>query len=78
MKRKSCHHIETSQLICRTNQLAGVYMMATLVFNVSNMLIMLKFWNVFRQWGKIEYYTSSQKRKQEIVTKLPSSVIVTN
>ena len=29
----SCHHIETSQLICRANQLTGFYMMATLAFN---------------------------------------------
>ena len=29
----SCHHIETSQLICPANQLAGFYMMATLAFN---------------------------------------------
>ena len=33
IKRQSWHHIETSQLICRANQLTGFYMMATLVFN---------------------------------------------
>ena len=27
------YHIETSQLICSANQLAGFYMMATLAFN---------------------------------------------
>ena len=32
-KRQSCHHIETSQLVCRANQLTGFYMMATLAFN---------------------------------------------
>ena len=26
-------HIETSQLICEANQLTGLYIMATLVFN---------------------------------------------
>ena len=33
MKRQSCHHIETSQLICRANQLTGFYLMITLTFN---------------------------------------------
>ena len=33
IKRQSCHHMETSQLIYRANQLTGFYMMATLVFN---------------------------------------------
>ena len=28
---KTCHHIETSQLIFSTNQLTGFYMMATLL-----------------------------------------------
>ena len=32
-KRQGCHHIETSQLICRANQLISFYMMATLTFN---------------------------------------------
>ena len=32
-KRQSCHHIETSQLICRANQLKCFYMMTTLEFN---------------------------------------------
>ena len=36
VKRQSCHHTETSQLICRANQLTGSYMMAT---SVSNELI---------------------------------------
>ena len=31
-KCQSCHHIETSQLICSANQLTGFYMMTTLVF----------------------------------------------
>ena len=30
VKRQSCHHTETSQLICRANQF---YIMATLAFN---------------------------------------------
>ena len=33
IKRQSCHHIETSQLSCKANQLTGFYMMATLAFN---------------------------------------------
>ena len=38
IKRQSCHHIETSQLICRANQLTGFYMMTTLSFNKLNNL----------------------------------------
>ena len=33
IKGQSCYHIETSQLICSTNQLTGSFMMATLAFN---------------------------------------------
>ena len=33
IKRQSYHHLETSQLICTVNQLAGFYMMTTLAFN---------------------------------------------
>ena len=33
IKRQSCHHIETSRLICRAYQLNRFYMMATLAFN---------------------------------------------
>ena len=33
IKRQSCHHIETSHLICSANQLTGSYMMGTLAFN---------------------------------------------
>ena len=33
LKRQSCHHIETSQLVCRANQLTGFYMVSTLAFN---------------------------------------------
>ena len=33
VKRQSCHHTETSQLICRANKLTGFYMTATLAFN---------------------------------------------
>ena len=36
IKRQSCHHIETSQLICSANQLTGFYMMATLALNELN------------------------------------------
>ena len=36
MKRQSCHHIETSQLICSANQLTGFYLMAFLAFNELN------------------------------------------
>ena len=36
----SCHHIETSQLICSVNQLTGFYTMATLAFNeLTDMLL---------------------------------------
>ena len=33
LNAKSCYHIETSQLICSTNQLTSFNMMATLEFN---------------------------------------------
>ena len=33
IKRQNYHHIETSQLIWRANQLTGFYMMATLAVN---------------------------------------------
>ena len=33
IKRRSCHHIETSQWVCGANQSTGFYVMATLVFN---------------------------------------------
>ena len=33
IKHQSCHHTETSQMICSTNPLTGFYMMATLAFN---------------------------------------------
>ena len=33
LNAKSCHHIETSQLICKANQLSVFYTMATLAFN---------------------------------------------
>ena len=33
LKRQSCHHMETSQLICSANQLTDFYMMATLKLN---------------------------------------------
>ena len=33
IKCQACHHIETSQLICRANRLAGFCMMATLAFS---------------------------------------------
>ena len=43
IKGQSCHHIETNQLTCCANQLTGVYMMATLVFNglitISNFIV---------------------------------------
>ena len=33
IKCQCCPHIETSQLICYANQLTGLYMTTTLVFN---------------------------------------------
>ena len=33
IKQKSCHHIESSQLICKTIPMTGFYMIASLVFN---------------------------------------------
>ena len=38
---KNNNLIETSQLICRANQLTGFYMMATLAFNELNMCDLL-------------------------------------
>ena len=45
---QSCHHIDTSQLISRPNQLTGFYMMATMAFNELNWL----FWYV---WKTLHY-----------------------
>ena len=36
IKRQSCHCIETSKLACSANQLTGIYMMETSVFNELN------------------------------------------
>ena len=36
IKRRKCHHIETSPLICSENQLTGFYVMTTLAFNEFN------------------------------------------
>ena len=36
IKRQSCHHIETSQLVCRADQLTGFFMMATSTFSNSS------------------------------------------
>ena len=33
IKHQSCHYIETSQLICRANQLTRFYVMGTSAFN---------------------------------------------
>ena len=33
MKSQGCDHVETSQLICRPNQLNGFYLMTALAFN---------------------------------------------
>ena len=33
IKHQGCHLIETSQLICRANQMTDFYMMATLAFD---------------------------------------------
>ena len=35
IKRQSCHHIDTSQMIYKANQLAGFQTMPTLAFNES-------------------------------------------
>ena len=35
IKRQTCYHIETSQLICSVNKLTDFYMMETLAFNVT-------------------------------------------
>ena len=42
IKHQSCHHIETSQLICPVNQLVGFYMIAALVFNELTTLITIQ------------------------------------
>ena len=36
IKRQSCYHADTNQLICSASQLTGFYMMATLAFNELN------------------------------------------
>ena len=43
IKPQSCHHTETSQLICSANQLTGFYMMATSAFNELKRFYMMCF-----------------------------------
>ena len=50
IKRQSCHHVETNQLICIANQLPGFYMKATFAFN-ELMLTSLKRYQYFRAWN---------------------------
>ena len=51
INRQSCHHIETSHLICYANQLTSFYMMATLAVNElitrSALSIFLVVWDLF-------------------------------
>ena len=55
IKRQSCHHIETSQLICSANRLTGFYMIATLAFNelslISSMLLLEFLIANLQHWG---------------------------
>ena len=44
MKRQSCHHTETSQLIRYENELTGFYIMETLAFNELRLI-----WVVFHK-----------------------------
>ena len=49
------HHIETSQLICRTNQLAGFYMMGTLVIKGLWSKLWLVSSRMKTRWKDFEY-----------------------
>ena len=55
-----CHHVETSQLICAANQLAGFYMMTILAFNglksyltIPQQSTALTKWQFYIQWNVI-------------------------
>ena len=53
IKHQSCHHIETSQLICSPNHLTGFYMMATSAFNELRVLsnfTMKKYIKIMETW----------------------------
>ena len=52
IKRKNCHHIETSQLICSPNQLTGFYMIATMAFNDLIFLVLSQY-GLACKYGKI-------------------------
>ena len=51
IRRQSCHHIETSQLICLANQLIGFYTMATLAFNELMLVTIPLQWSIDNAWS---------------------------
>ena len=55
MKRQSCRHIETSQFICRTDQLTGFYMMATLAFKVDAQFVQKVTFEPLMDFKQIHY-----------------------
>ena len=62
IKHQSCHHIETSQLICSVNQLTGFYMIATLAFNeLSTVLTVVAYYKCVTEWIT-DYLTSANTR----------------
>ena len=50
--RRSCHHIQTIQLICFVNPLTGFFMMASLTFNelIFSVLFFVKQTNTINVW----------------------------
>ena len=73
MKRQSCHLIETSQLICSANQLTGFYMIATLVFNELNIVVLQR----HRTLPKI-YDETCRNCERLIAIKTPSQMFHRN
>ena len=63
IKHESCHNLETSQMICKANQLTGSYMKATLAFNELMRPLIQPF---KRQPHKIVKYTRTIRRQQPI------------
>ena len=58
IKRLSCHHIETDQLICFANQLTGFYMIATLAFNeLVHFMPLVSFYNPWKHQKTKGYFS---------------------
>ena len=71
MKHQNYHHIETSQLIYRANQLTVFYMMATLVLNELTSTISRYYSpiisNVLQYFAELEEYLGKKELKISVL-----------